>query len=575
MAFVAGWLIDGTNYQYKIVKVIGEGGFGITYLAKRNDGLDVVVKTLNDTMQNKPEFNDLQAKFMKEAFFLKGCKHPHIVKILDICQSVNLWCMVMENIDGETLWERVEKKGALSESEALSYIQQIGSALEYMHNLDEPLLHRDLNPKNIMIRRRTKDAVLIDFGLAREFVQDKTGKHTAMAFPGFAPIEQYDENAKRGAFTDVYGLAAALYFALTAECPTPSFNIVAGAALIPPRRIQPSIDSRVEKAILNGMKLKAKERPQSVQKWIDELIPPPPLKLPNPIVKQTSSIDELIPPPPLPKQTKPTVRHTSSSAVIKKDTWIALMISSAICSAAGVTFAIAQVKLAAWLLLVLPIVISSISPLVGDLLLKSAKKQGGLWKVLPVLLAAITGTNGILSTLVVSQMAIDYQKTFSFQDLLIVVALTMFGVVVVAVLCIGAQGVHEHKNKPIDNEQPINIGFAIVLTWIFSPWALAWFWAVNWALSWVRTWALSWVETWVETWAWALALSVLILLAVVLVVGGVALALALAFAWDFAWVWATEKLLESVGKWKATMILFSTGSAALGVGLLAKVLFVR
>jgi serine/threonine protein kinase len=111
MAFPEGWLIDGTNYQYKIVKVIGEGGFGITYLAKRNDGLDVVVKTLNDKMQNERDFNDLQAKFMKEACFLKGCKHPHIVKILDICQSVNLWCMVMDAIDGETLWESRERGG--------------------------------------------------------------------------------------------------------------------------------------------------------------------------------------------------------------------------------------------------------------------------------------------------------------------------------------------------------------------------------------------------------------------------------------------------------------------------------
>lgn len=298
MAFAEGWLIDGTNYQYKIKKAIGEGGFGITYLAKRNDGLDVVVKTLNDTMQNKPEFNDLQAKFMKEAFFLKGCKHQHIVKILDVCQSVNLWCMVMEAIDGETLWERVEKKGALSESEALGYIQQIGSALEYMHNLDEPILHRDLNPKNIMIRRRAKgkesEAVLIDFCLAREFVQDKTGKHTAMAFPGFAPIEQYDENAKRGAYTDVYGLAAALYFALTAECPTPSFNIVAGAALVPPRQIQSNIDSRVEKAILHGMKLKASDRPQFVQAWLDKLIPPPaPPKPSKPTVRMSQPESKL------------------------------------------------------------------------------------------------------------------------------------------------------------------------------------------------------------------------------------------------------------------------------------------
>ncbi len=300
MAFAVGWLIDGTNYQYKIEKVLGEGGFGITYLARRNDNLKVVVKTLNDTMQNRREFNDLQNKFRKEAFFLRGCQQKHIVKILDICDSVNLFCMVMDCIEGDTLWDLVEKNGALAESQALAYIQQIGSALDYMHNLDEPLLHRDLNPKNIMVRRKSNEAVLIDFGLAREFVQDKTGKHTAVAFPGFAPIEQYDENAKRGAYTDVYGLAAALYFALTAECPTPSFNIVAGAQLVPPRRIQPNIDSRVEKAILHGMKLKAQDRPRSVQVWLDELMPPPP------------------------KPPKPKVSSTSSITAIKKSTWIAL-----------------------------------------------------------------------------------------------------------------------------------------------------------------------------------------------------------------------------------------------------------
>ncbi|MBD2148621.1 serine/threonine protein kinase [Pseudanabaena sp. FACHB-1277] len=504
MAFADGWLIDGTNYQYRIVKVIGEGGFGITYLAKRNDGSDVVVKTLNDKMQNERDFNDLQAKFMKEAFFLKGCKHPHIVKILDICQSVNLWCMVMDAIDGETLWERVEKKGALPESEALGYIQQIGSALEYMHNLDEPLLHRDLNPKNIMIRRQTKDAVLIDFGLAREFVQDKTGKHTAMAFPGFAPIEQYDYNAKRGAYTDVYGLAAALYFALTAECPTPSFNIVAGVALVPPRRIQPNIDGRVEKAILHGMKLKASDRPQSVQKWIDELIPPPPK---------------------LPKPPKATVRQTSTSSIIKNSTWIALGLSFTIYAATGIALAIAQAKSAVWLLLVESIVMISLSPLVGDWL-NGLEKQGklkGFWKKFLVVFA-IAGINAILSTLALNQVAIAYDKNFSFQELLIIGAVAWGG---------GGFG-------------------TLAATW-------SWAWAMAWAVAWgmlagTGTWAVAAAVSTSVAMNWAVTVAV----AVAAVVAG-----------------SSEELLESVGKWKATMILFATGLAALGVGLLVKVLFVR
>jgi len=525
MDFAAGWLIDGTNYQYKIVKVIGKGGFGITYLAKRNDGLDVVVKTLNDTMQNKPEFNDLQAKFMKEAFFLKGCKHPHIVKILDICQSVNLWCMVMDAIDGETLWERGERKGALPESEALGYIQQIGSALEYMHNLDEPLLHRDLNPKNIMIRRRTKDAVLIDFGLAREFVQDKTARHTRMGCDGFAPIEQYDEYAKRGAFTDVYGLAAALYFALTAERPAPADSIDRKkAVLVPPRRIQPNINRQIEKAILHGMKLKAKDRPQSVQKWIDELITTEPQQ-----PESSSKIIRLQLPP-----------LSDAIATLFALFPLVCALGSWAMSMYSIGFTDVKAKSSVWWLALAVIVMMSLTPLVGDWL-NGFEKQGklkGLWRKLLVVLA-IAVINAILAALAINA----YDKTLSLQDLLIIGAVPG---IAMGTLYPSRREVRRDRDWQIETGVLSGTGAGAGT----GIWSGAWLLTVDLTRASHESFSSSLSVGWI-------VYSIFVLM------------------WTGVWLATSQALLNSVGKWKATMILLGIGLAGLGVGLLVKVLFVR
>lgn len=125
--------------------------------------------------------------------------------------------MVLEYVDGEDLASRVENQGTLPEAEALRYIQHIGEALTAVHN--NGLLHRDVKPQNIMVRFGKSEAVLIDFGIARNFVFDQTKKHTEYLTPGFGPIEQYEQLAKRGAYTDVYALAATLYFLLTGEVP--------------------------------------------------------------------------------------------------------------------------------------------------------------------------------------------------------------------------------------------------------------------------------------------------------------------------------------------------------------------
>ncbi|WP_414575559.1 serine/threonine protein kinase [Anabaena sp. CCY 9402-a] len=267
MAWASGQHLQGGKYT--IEHELGKGGFGITYRAKDNYGRLVVIKTLNDQVQRRPDFAKFQQDFLNEAIKLAKCNHPHIVGIDEVIQEGDLWCMVMEYIDGENLASRVENQGVLSEAEALRYIQQIGEALIVVHN--NGLLHRDIKPQNIMLRSGKTEAVLIDFGIAREFSPNLTQTHTQMLSDGFAPIEQYDKRTKRGAYTDVYALAATLYSLLTGEIPTIAPLRAIGNVLTQPKNINPSISDKVNQAIIKGMEIKPESRPQSTKEWLSLL----------------------------------------------------------------------------------------------------------------------------------------------------------------------------------------------------------------------------------------------------------------------------------------------------------------
>lgn len=264
MAWVLGQQLQ--SGKYTIEKELGEGGFGITYLARDNHGRYIVIKTLNDQVQRRSDFAKFQQDFLNEAIKLAKCSHPHIVKIDEVIYENPLWCIVMEYIAGEDLASRINNQGVLSEAEALRYIQQIGEALIVVHN--NGLLHRDLKPQNIMLRSGNSEAVLIDFGIAREFTPNLTQTHTQIFSDGFAPIEQYDKRVKRGAYTDVYALAATLYSVLTGEVPALAPIRAIGTLLEEPKKINSSISDRVNQAILKGMEVKPEERPQSVKEWL-------------------------------------------------------------------------------------------------------------------------------------------------------------------------------------------------------------------------------------------------------------------------------------------------------------------
>ena len=282
-------LRDGS---YCTGKMLGQGGFGITYKgADLSLGRPVAIKEFfpqgvvrhNKTVCLGPrlsavEYNNIKAGFLAEARTLAHFSHASIARVFNVFEENNTAYIVMEFLEGDTLERRILDKKRLSECEALTIAEKVGAALMVVHSAS--LIHRDIKPDNIML---TLDGriVLIDFGTARAFAAAQTVKHTAMLTPGYAPLEQYGSHARFGAFTDVYALGATLYHCLTGELPPPSTDIVQGVELREPHRLNPAISQNVSRAVMRAMQIKASERFQSISVFLDALkqrVAPVPIK---------------------------------------------------------------------------------------------------------------------------------------------------------------------------------------------------------------------------------------------------------------------------------------------------------
>jgi formylglycine-generating enzyme required for sulfatase activity/tRNA A-37 threonylcarbamoyl transferase component Bud32 len=256
--------------RFLIQAILGGGGFGVAYRAEdRKERRQVVIKTLNQRQQNQADFAEQQEKFMNEAMRLKGFAHRHIVEVYELIQVDGLLGMVMEYIDGQELAEYVEDKGKLTESQALKYIEQVGEALIYIH--EKGFLHRDIKPHNIMLRAGSQEAVLIDFGLARGYIDGKTLSMTNSHTPAYAPIEQYDRHGHFGAHTDIYALAATLYHLVTGEPPIfpakgrlEAQNKGQSIDRFLWDKIPEGITERTKQGIIQGMAVLPKDRPQTM-----------------------------------------------------------------------------------------------------------------------------------------------------------------------------------------------------------------------------------------------------------------------------------------------------------------------
>jgi serine/threonine protein kinase len=264
-------------------KPLGSGGFGITYKAlEPKTGKLYAIKTLNQQMQLRDDFAAQQVKFINEAMKIASFDHKHILKVHEVIEELEvieeekfrLVGVVMEYIDGVDLHKYVQNKGQLSETEALLYINQISQALEYIHAKGS--LHRDIKPENILLRQNEQEAVLIDFGSTRSMANTSVTKSFT---DGYAPIEQYRDKGNFGDHTDVYSLAATLYYLLTADglkqdsrsTPAPAYERQQFDLLAEPKFYNQSLSQRVNDAILQGLGVEPENRTPTVLKFRENL----------------------------------------------------------------------------------------------------------------------------------------------------------------------------------------------------------------------------------------------------------------------------------------------------------------
>ena len=219
--------------SYRVVRVLGAGGFGVTYLCERGGlGVQVAVKeylpneiAVRDGTEVHPKsagdregFEWGLRRFLDEARTLARFEHPNVVRVRDCFEANNTAYIVMDYEDGEPLDALLERHGTLTEAQLKRVVLPVADGLRQMHAAG--FLHRDVKPANIFVRRSDETPVLLDFGSARQALgRSKPRSMTAIASTGYSPPEQYESDGAQGVWTDIYALSALCYRAITGEAP--------------------------------------------------------------------------------------------------------------------------------------------------------------------------------------------------------------------------------------------------------------------------------------------------------------------------------------------------------------------
>jgi eukaryotic-like serine/threonine-protein kinase len=297
LQLASGTLLKQGSYEIK--KTLGQGGFGITYSAtdRRNNQTVAIKELLPEkcarrgniiawpTQVTPQKRREQIEEVRREAQFLSQCIHPNIVKIYDCFEENETAYIVMQMAVGESLTALLRQQKKLPEAKVKHYFLQVGEALKEIHSRN--LLHRDINPNNIMVDSHD-NIILIDFGNAREFIAGQSRDMTRTITPGYAPLEQYSQRAKRGPATDFYAVCATMYELLTGELPPEPTERLQTDLLKSPRQLEPSISPLTEQIILSGLKIRAEDRFQTA----DELIQALQGKFVSPNLRQARSLVE-------------------------------------------------------------------------------------------------------------------------------------------------------------------------------------------------------------------------------------------------------------------------------------------
>lgn len=276
------------NGQYMVGKVLGQGGFGITYIAVdlnletrvaikeyMPDGLVTRVlgeNTVAAYSSSKLEhFEYGMGKFLEEAKMMaKFNDVKSIVSVKNFFKENGTAYFVMDFIEGTNLAQYVQDRGGkIPLQEALAFMTEVIDALAVVHR--SGMLHRDISPDNIYL---TRDGTikLLDFGAARYAMGEQSKSLSIILKPGYAPEEQYRSKGIQGPWTDIYATAATLYRLITGQLPPESMDRLNEDELVPPSKLGIAIDARVENAILKALAVKAENRFQTMEEFREMLI---------------------------------------------------------------------------------------------------------------------------------------------------------------------------------------------------------------------------------------------------------------------------------------------------------------
>ncbi|MBR5084178.1 MAG: serine/threonine protein kinase [Prevotella sp.] len=254
-----GAIVKSPHHQYRILSVLGQGGFGITYLAETTTKvvsalqgelgqvhqtheatIKVALKeffmrevngregTMVTSSQKEGCFQKYLEKFKAEAHNLSRLQHPNIISVLELFSDNNTMYYAMEFVEGVSLQQKLAQEGPLSERQTMTMAKQIGDALAFMHSYR--MLHLDLKPGNIMVRH-DGTPLLIDFGLSKQYDEDgapESSTTIGAGTKGYAPVEQVDYHGGMGfpVTLDVYAFGATLYKMLTGITPPAASEVM-------------------------------------------------------------------------------------------------------------------------------------------------------------------------------------------------------------------------------------------------------------------------------------------------------------------------------------------------------------
>jgi serine/threonine protein kinase len=274
--------------KYLLGRVLGQGGFGITYIAwDRKLDMKLAIKEYfpqgmaartpgrpevdNSSGELKEQLTFGLQRFLNEAKTLaRFAESPNIVTVRDYFEANGTAYLVMSYVEGVTLEQYLRTKGGrLSFNRCLEIIMPILDALKEVHKAG--IMHRDISPDNIFINQDGR-VILIDFGAARQEMREKSKSLSVILKAGYAPEEQYRSRGKQGPWTDIYAVAATMYRVLTGQIPLEAIDRLDEDDLAPPSQMGSAIEAKQEKVLLKALAVKGKDRYQTVEEFQSDLI---------------------------------------------------------------------------------------------------------------------------------------------------------------------------------------------------------------------------------------------------------------------------------------------------------------